>query len=143
MSEQSTDPMAFVYGLLDPRTLAVHYVGATSQPGARLMGHWVSRAREGEGGNEKEVWLRELYEAGLRPIMELWYEVPEEEAGAVELQVIEILRREGEPLVNSWNHRPYRYRRQPKPPMPPVNILQPWGRLGCQTSASCPDDKEV
>ena len=55
-----------IYGLIDPRTNQVRYIGRTGQrPAYRLTQH-IKRASDGAGGHLCN-WLRQLTAAGLRP----------------------------------------------------------------------------
>lgn len=61
--------MAYVYGLSDPRTDELHYVGKTEcKLGVRLSGH-VS-IKETRKNTWKNRWIRSLLDQGLRP--EIW-----------------------------------------------------------------------
>ena len=54
-----------VYALADPRTQEVRYVGLTGRgTTSRVRLHWSARGR---GDHPKDVWLRDLDAAGLRP----------------------------------------------------------------------------
>lgn len=54
---------AFVYFLRDPLTRLVRYVGMAHDVGKRVQAHRASRTPCG-------LWLRQLHNAGLRPIIE-------------------------------------------------------------------------
>jgi hypothetical protein len=128
---QRRDPyeIVYIYGLLDPRTLAVHYVGVSNNPKARAGVHWQLRRQHVDWSEDDRIclaearknhWLRDLDAAGLRPILEVWCQEVRIDAHWREKEIIRRLYREGEPVTN---HLPRAER--------------------CQTSASCPDDKEV
>jgi hypothetical protein len=57
----------YIYGLVDPRTNEVRYVGAAKNPWLRRSRH-LSEARSPEKSTTpKAVWLRDLLSAGLEP----------------------------------------------------------------------------
>lgn len=56
-------PEYIVYGLVDPRTLGVEYIGQSSSGVARARVHRTPTSLR--YGNTKNVWLRELFAAGL------------------------------------------------------------------------------
>jgi hypothetical protein len=73
----------YIYGLVDPRTQEVRYVGASVQPWRRRSEHlWEARSTS---TTPKAVWLRDLLEAGLEPELRIlaqttraaWREVEE------------------------------------------------------------------
>jgi hypothetical protein len=55
----------YVYGLLDPRTTQIRYVGASINPWRRRLQH-MSEARS-QVATPKAAWLRELAAAGHEP----------------------------------------------------------------------------
>lgn len=60
---------AVIYGLYDPRTLELKYIGQTHQNLlARLYGH-TAPSQQGHITQEKREWLAELRNAGIRPII--------------------------------------------------------------------------
>lgn len=63
--------VALVYGLRDPRDRRIYYVGCTSSPQSRLIGHLEdARATRGtERATPKDRWIAELLDAGLEPDM--------------------------------------------------------------------------
>ena len=61
----------FIYGLRDPRDGAMRYVGKADRPRRRLVRHVVRRHEE----SAKAKWVRELFEFGLRPVLEILEEV--------------------------------------------------------------------
>ncbi len=56
----------WVYGLLDPRTGELRYVGKTVKGEYRLSCH-VSEAKVGGRATKKKQWIRSLLKVGLRP----------------------------------------------------------------------------
>lgn len=65
----------FIYGLKDPRTDKVHYVGASENPKKRLYEHvcdakYAKRCYTGiHSPSPKESWVINLLESSLRPIV--------------------------------------------------------------------------
>ena len=59
---------ATVYGLCDPRTNELRYVGCTAQPLiTRLAGHCTPKAAWIDGNLPKYTWVQELIASGLKP----------------------------------------------------------------------------
>lgn len=54
-----------VYGLLDPRTGMIVYVGVTKNPSYRYLEHLRMPRKE---GNQKNAWIKELIDLGLKPV---------------------------------------------------------------------------
>lgn len=57
--------ITFIYGLVDPRTGYVRYVGKSYKPSARLSEHL--RKSQIKGRSPKNCWLRELLSVGEKP----------------------------------------------------------------------------
>lgn len=62
-------PRVSIYGLCDPQTMVVRYIGKTRHSlSARLAGHLDEAARSAAtSGNRKVLWLRRLLACGQRP----------------------------------------------------------------------------
>src|SRR5665213_2683849 len=60
--------MRFVYILKHPITGEIRYVGCTTDPEKRLRSH-ISCCRN--RSYEKEIWIADLLDKGLRPVMEV------------------------------------------------------------------------
>lgn len=58
-----------IYGLSDPRTGAIRYVGVTFR-GKRRFNEHLSRAVRG-GRTHRDCWIRSLIAAGVRPVYEI------------------------------------------------------------------------
>lgn len=60
---------SFVYGLVDPRTGEIRYIGRTCRKlETRLSGHISARHQRYAGGSKaKRAWINELIDAGLKP----------------------------------------------------------------------------
>ena len=61
----------YVYGLCDPRSHAIHYVGYTPHPQRRLHQHVLGKLMAGTPENEHAVriWVRDILAAGRWPYM--------------------------------------------------------------------------
>ena len=107
----------WIYGLRDPRDGLFHYVGCTVQnPEHRLAEH-VSLVQH-VAYTVKDKWLRGLVLAGLSPeICPLVAATHAGVAGQIELQYINALREEGQPIKNE-SSRPYGAARYGVYPMP-------------------------
>lgn len=89
--------MTAIYGLRDPETRAVRYVGKTvGSPRRRLTRH-LAEARGG-AKNHRCRWLRSL---AAPPILDVFFSVPDRLAGAVERHVIAVMRSNGAQLTNT------------------------------------------
>jgi hypothetical protein len=53
-----------IYKLTDPRDESIRYVGRTSDIQARYYAHLAAKSQK-----EKDIWIRELHDLGLKPIM--------------------------------------------------------------------------
>ena len=56
-----------IYGLLDPRTGLIRYIGVTSNPEKRMGQHIKERHRKGHG-KQKGAWIEELIQENFCPI---------------------------------------------------------------------------
>lgn len=70
MKPKVTDPINYIYSLMDPRTLEIRYVGKTNNPKERMRAH-ISPHVYMRHNNAKCIWIEELKAAGLRPIMQV------------------------------------------------------------------------
>ena len=64
----------FIYTLTDPRTNQIRYVGKSNKPSKRLSCH-LGRTEK----NHKYSWLKQLDNEGLKPILDIIDEVPNDE----------------------------------------------------------------
>lgn len=100
MCQPRTD-LTYVYGLIDPRTDAIRYVGITNHDvNERLRNHFES-IREKNNTSHRKMWLLSLKRIGLKPTIIVLDEVPPEIGGVCESNWISFLRDIGEPLTNS------------------------------------------
>ena len=63
-------PHLFVYALIDPRTMAVRYVGWATDPKRRLAAH-VSAAKVGIERTHKALWIKQLLSLKMRPLLDI------------------------------------------------------------------------
>ena len=61
----------YIYGLQDPNTLEIRYIGASVNPKARLSDHWTKR----ENNTLKEDWIESLQ---IKPILVILDELSED-----------------------------------------------------------------
>ena len=73
--------MIFIYGLIDPRTGCLRYIGKTANPKVRLADHVCPERRD---QSHRACWIRGLTKLNLRPLLEVLEEVsPEQRARMV------------------------------------------------------------
>lgn len=91
----------YIYDLSDPRTGCVRYVGKSVNPTARLATH-IREARRGNPVHSKR-WIDGLLKHGLRPVLSILEEVPDEKANEAEMFWIASLKLAGADLTNRTN----------------------------------------
>lgn len=87
--------IVFIYGLLEPDTGKLRYIGKAENPQARLAKHLCDK-----NPSHRKNWLSSLKERGLRPVIQLLLEVPKEDWKFWECDLISFFRAEGFDLVN-------------------------------------------
>lgn len=87
--------MRFVYGLVDPRTDKVMYVGCSTNPLERYRQHLVDKLHPG-----KLAWINELLEEGMHPSLTVFDVASGKDANALERALIDRLGAEGHGLLN-------------------------------------------
>lgn len=90
--------LAFVYGLIDPRTKEYRYVGMSKNPQNRFIGH-LKEARNSKKKNHKIYWIRGLVNLGLTFETKILSKLSSS-PGILERQWIKKLRFEGNRLTN-------------------------------------------
>lgn len=94
---------AYIYGLFDPETKLLRYIGRTRNPEQRLYQH-LYQHRNWKGDETHKIhWLSFLLERGLEPEMEILDECPEddiEELKRLEEFYINYFKFLGAPLTN-------------------------------------------
>lgn len=76
----------FIYGLTDPRTNAIRYIGKSDNPRQRLKSHITEH---NESSSPKALWIRDLWNLGLRPGIRIIMKVPYSQWEYFERQTIE------------------------------------------------------
>lgn len=69
------EPTVFIYGLCDPETKSVRYIGKARQPHERFVNH-IGEAKRGSH-LPVHCWIRSLVERGLTPELRVLEECPE------------------------------------------------------------------
>lgn len=122
--------MCHIYGLRDPASDQIGYVGQTINPGARQAQHFKERVLPAK--HVRDQWLQQLRAAGRDPEFVILEVVPSQEANAAERRWISRLEAEGHPLTNiehsSVHHR------QPLQPSMPLSV-EPQGPKELITAA--------
>ena len=91
--------MTYIYSLIDPRTNKVRYVGKSNNPQQRLIDHFYDDSK-----TKKCSWILKLKSLGLKPILKILEEVPENNWEAREVYWISFFRRTvGPDLTNLCN----------------------------------------
>lgn len=90
--------MTFIYGLIDPRTEEVRYIGKSNDPQERLRQHMKCRTVD---QTYKAKWLRQLKSSGIAPILIILEQCEEETWEACEISWIAFGRQRGWPLTNT------------------------------------------
>lgn len=88
----------FIYGLLDPVTRELRYIGKSSDPGRRLGQHLYDAYRK---ISHCASWVRSLCAKGSRPVFQIVDEVLEAEWKAAEAAYIQFYREQGCDLTNT------------------------------------------
>lgn len=86
----------FIYGLKDPNTEQIRYIGKTSHPEKRLKHHISVRYN-----NHKSNWIQSLLKNNEKPILEIIDEVPISNWEFWEKHYIRLFKSLGAELVNS------------------------------------------
>jgi hypothetical protein len=92
----TTRETTFIYGLVDPRTGDLRWVGKSDDPQRRLRGHVSSR----DSDTPRGAWLRDLWAHDLVPALVLFEKVAMEDWRAAECEWIDAKQAEGCPLLN-------------------------------------------
>lgn len=88
----------YIYGLYDPRTNELRYIGKSKNPKQRLFGH-LNSVKNGEI-SLKTTWLKELIENGYVPLVKILEKTNENDWEEAEKRWIEKCRSEGLNLLN-------------------------------------------
>ncbi len=88
----------FIYGLFEPDTNQIRYVGCTTRPALRLTEH--RKLRGGSANSNVRLWVKDLRSRGLKPILKILDEPSFEERYESEIFHISYLRFLGCNLLN-------------------------------------------
>lgn len=89
-----------IYGLRCPLTGSIRYIGKTINPKTRLAAH-ICKAKTHQTTHHCSDWIRSLLNAGLKPSLEVLFEVPGGEAWQLhEKRLIAEHRQQGDDLTN-------------------------------------------
>jgi len=91
--------MTKIYTLVDPRTNEIRYVGKTVQNLSKRLNTHIRESQK--TFNHKSCWIKSLSKIGLRPIIEIIEEVPDEDWNDSEKFYISYLRFLGFKLTNT------------------------------------------
>lgn len=90
-------PHTFIYGLADPLSKKIHYVGKSDHPNKRLTQH----LKDGKSKRTKKArWIRSLTSRRLTPDLVILEEVATSKWADAERRWIRTLRKSGHPLTN-------------------------------------------
>lgn len=93
--------MGFIYTLIDPITKVDRYVGLTTKSiDVRYKDHLIYKSKP---KTHKTKWVEGLRKNGLKPIIEILDEVPDEEIKFWEMHYISLFKSWGLKLVNGTN----------------------------------------
>jgi hypothetical protein len=90
--------LTYIYGLQDPRTKELRYIGKANDPTKRLSKHLRDARRKVE--THKEAWIRGLLQLELEPRLVLLMQVPMKGWQRVERILLRSLTESGYDLVN-------------------------------------------
>jgi group I intron endonuclease len=88
--------ITYIYTLSDPITGLIRYIGKSNNPKRRYTNHLAFKSN-----NHKSCWILSLKAKGLKPILEILDEVPEEEWEFWERHYISLFKSWGFKLTNS------------------------------------------
>lgn len=95
----SIDGMTFIYGLVDPITLEVRYVGKSGAPKLRYLSHLAPSSLNSK--THKSRWIAKLIAQGFRPTLVILEQVLESEWEKAEIKWIARFNKSGAVLTNS------------------------------------------
>jgi hypothetical protein len=86
-----SDDTRYIYGLVDPRTNFIRYIGKAKDTKRRYAGHLIPSQLD-QHSHHRANWLKELLRLGLKPIMEILETVPTSEWEKAEREWIAMFR---------------------------------------------------
>ncbi len=93
--ESNSIEETFIYGLLDPRTNALRYIGKSNNPEKRLISH-----NQVFNNTHKECWLQSLHKINLKPVLKIIDIVPKLKWQQYEIFWIAYYKKQGADLTN-------------------------------------------
>lgn len=90
----------FIYALREPDTGEIRYIGQTKRLPSNRLGEHVSRARKKSERCHRISWIQSLIARGLKPVLEILDQVPEDLGGSAEMGYIYFYRGRECNLVN-------------------------------------------
>lgn len=97
-ADDHTISTTFIYGLAEPETGVIRYVGKSNNPNQRLSRH-MAQSRTGKW--HAAIWVASLVAKGLRPIVVILEKVATDDWPAAEIRWIKKLRDEDCDLTNT------------------------------------------
>lgn len=97
------EPVTYIYGLVDPRTDRLRYIGKANKPTGRLRRHIREAAADLANGHTRHKcnWLLLLEKEGLKPRLVILEEVAQSQWKTRERYWIAYHQAAGEPLLNT------------------------------------------
>jgi hypothetical protein len=96
--------LSTIYGLIDPETLAIRYIGRTIQPLSLRLRQHIDFARRKKSLCGRAVWIHSLLAKGIEPEIFAIEQVPLEESPQAEGDWICYFRYIGASLLNEQSH---------------------------------------
>lgn len=90
----------FIYGLIDPRTNQIKYIGKSDNPKKRLKEHISESRKKNKFGTKKENWINKLFSLNLKPKLKIINKVKFEEYNYWEEFYIKEYKNKGAKLLN-------------------------------------------
>lgn len=91
----------YVYGLIDPNTRRIRYIGVSNNPERRLAQH-MTRGSGSYWRSAKWAWIKPLKEQGLSPELVILFEGEESEAYQIEAEYIFFIEAMSGGLTNNF-----------------------------------------
>lgn len=89
---------SYVYGLIDPRTRRIRYIGQSVDPDSRMRGH-LSRS----SNRAAQAWINELKSLAMKPDLVILQEKTNDLYCKAEKRFIKFFRQKGSGLLNVRN----------------------------------------
>lgn len=103
--EKSKQKPVYIYLLIDPRDGTARYLGQTVRPETRLKEHLYPAKYKLKRGfpfyRQKNLWIKEVLEAGMEPQLKVAFSCSHENANAIETELMRGLLEAGYNLINT------------------------------------------